>query len=47
MKLKPIVGQPLWYSNEFRPHREVIVSKIGSKWIYFDCGKNAVILTGK
>lgn len=37
MKLKPKVGETLWYVNNFSDEqREVIVSKIGSKWIYFD-----------
>lgn len=37
MKLKTIVGDTLWYVNDFSDdQREVIVSKIGSKWIYFD-----------
>ena len=40
MKLKTFVGDKLWYSSEFRQTREVMVSKIGSRWIYFDNGKN-------
>lgn len=37
MKLHPKVGETLWYVNDFSDEqREVIVSKIGSKWIYFD-----------
>ena len=37
MKLKPTVGDTLWYVNDFTDEqRAVIVSKIGSKWIYFD-----------
>lgn len=40
MKLKPVVGEALWYVNDFSDEkREVIVSKVGSRWIYFDNGE--------
>lgn len=38
MKLKPVVGQPLWYVPRYTVSRPVIVSKAGTKWIYFGNG---------